>query len=265
MYPYFFGSADKQLFAVRHRAHAGTVREHGVIVCYPWGHEYVNALRGCRQLSARLAQAGFDVLRVDYSGSGDSAGMGEESEFESWVGDVGAAIDELKAQAGVPTVSLVGIRLGGTLAVLAAARRTDVVGLALWEPVVHGPAYLGELRARHASFLRSEAAEGRSQENYSTADEIMGFPLPTQVASAIERIDLTEMDRAPVRRVLLLEDEERGSQGALAARLRELCDSVEHRRFPGQKIWVRDPGQERALVPVPILTAIVNWFAEGWS
>lgn len=264
MQSYFFGPSDGQLLAVLHPRQGDPVPEHGVVLCYPWGHEYVNALRGCRQLATRLARSGFDVLRFDFAGCGDSAGAGEDVDLGHWLADIAAAIDELKARAQISTVSLVGVRLGASLAALAAARRTDVAGLVLWEPVVSGAAYLAELRARHAAFLRSEAEEGRRQDAFSTPDEIMGFPLPGSLSHGLERLDLLTLPHLPVKHVLLIADEHPGSQETLTAYLRGLCRDVVHLRLPGQKIWLREVGQERALVPVGILEAVMTWLSDRW-
>ena len=65
--------------------------------------------------------------------------------MEQWVEDVGTAIEELKETAGVKRVALVGLRLGGAVAAMAAERRTDIEGVVLWDPVVDGKAYVVEM------------------------------------------------------------------------------------------------------------------------
>src|SRR5436309_10085286 len=122
MRPYFFGGSERQLFGVYYEPRAPAVA-HGVVLCYPMGHEYVNALRGYRQLAMQLARAGLHVLRFDYSGSGDSAGEGELTEVSQWMADIEVAIAELTDSHGLGSVSLAGLRLGGTLATLVASAR----------------------------------------------------------------------------------------------------------------------------------------------
>jgi uncharacterized protein len=267
MHPHFFGPPERQLFAVRHPAHIAA-RRHGVVICYPWGHEYVNSLRGCRQLAARLARRGFDVLRFEYYGTGDSAGSGEEISCRSCIEDVLRATDELTSTCGVRRVSLVGVRLGATFAALAAGLRGAVESLVMWEPVAAGHGYLAELRARHAAFLRSEAAGGRSQQAYSGPREIMGFPLPPSMAAELDALDLRSITRPPAAHVLLLggePDEASAAQRALAAHLRALCSDFAYRVLPGHGIWAREVGQERALVPNSILEAMLEWFSDRWA
>jgi pimeloyl-ACP methyl ester carboxylesterase len=267
MHPYFFGPPEHQLFAVRHPAHIAA-RGHGVVICYPWGHEYVNSLRGCRQLAARLARLGFDVLRFEYYGTGDSAGSGEETSCRSCIEDVLQATDELTSTCGLRSVSLVGVRLGATFAALAAGLRDVVEGLVMWEPVAAGQAYLAALRARHAAFLLSEAAGGRSQQAYSGPREIMGFPLSPAMAVELDALDLRSITRPPAAHVLLLggeHDETSAAQQAFAAHLRALCSDFAYRLLPGQGIWAREVGQERALVPNGILEAMLEWFGKRWD
>ena len=264
MHSYFFGPSERQLLAVHHHAQGTPRRDHGVVLCYPWGYEYVNALRGCRQLATRLARAGFDVLRFEFYGCGDSAGWGEEADLERWLDDVSAALGELGGRGRARAVSLVGVRLGGSLAALAAARRSDVQGLVLWEPVVSGASYLADLRLRHAAFLASEREEGRSQATYNTPDEIMGFPLSGTLASGLEQLDLRTIARAPAAHVLVVGEQDAAIDDAFTAHLRQLGSDVSLLALPGTKIWMRKVGHERALVPVPILDAVSAWFSDRW-
>lgn len=101
-------------------------------------------------IARSLAEAGFGVLRFDFTGLGDSGGDFANTHFSGNVDDLVAAADWLRAQHGVPAL-LVGHSLGGA-AVLAAAERIPdaravvTVG-APFEPshVLH---QLGEDRAR---------------------------------------------------------------------------------------------------------------------
>jgi putative redox protein len=101
-------------------------------------------------IARSLAEAGFGVLRFDFTGLGDSEGDFANTHFSGNVDDLVAAADWLRAQHGVPAL-LIGHSLGGA-AVLAAAERIPdaravvTVG-APFEPshVLH---QLGEDRAR---------------------------------------------------------------------------------------------------------------------
>ncbi len=60
--------------------------------------------------------------------------------------DLGAAA-WLRLHAGVERLVFIGLRIGGTLAAMAAAAREDVVGLALVEPCMTGRSYASQLAA----------------------------------------------------------------------------------------------------------------------
>src|SRR2546427_3002506 len=134
--PFYFGSPDKLLFGCYHEPTLGRRRKCAVVVCQPVGHEYINSHRALRQLAARLCDAGFPVLRFDYYGCGDSSGSREEGTILQWLEDVSTAISEVRRRTAVVQVCLIGLRLGGTLAMIAAAQRADPESMVLWDPVV---------------------------------------------------------------------------------------------------------------------------------
>jgi len=72
-------------------------------------------------IARALAEAGFGVLRFDFTGLGGSGGDFGNTHFSSNVDDLVAAADWLRAEHGAPAL-LVGHSLGGA-AVLAAAHR----------------------------------------------------------------------------------------------------------------------------------------------
>jgi len=77
--PFYFGAPGKELFGCLHAPEPDCCLDCGVVVCQPFGHEYVNSHRALRQLAKRLVDAGFPVLRFDYYGCGDSRGETTES------------------------------------------------------------------------------------------------------------------------------------------------------------------------------------------
>lgn len=77
--------------------------------------------KAATHVSRALAEAGFGVLRFDFTGLGGSGGDFANTDFSSNVQDLVAAADWLRAQHGAPSL-LVGHSLGGA-AVLAATHR----------------------------------------------------------------------------------------------------------------------------------------------
>jgi uncharacterized protein len=141
--PFFFGNQGEQLFGVYH-APEGPPRT-AFVLCHPFGEEKLWAHRVFVSFSRRLAAEGHAVLRFDHRGNGDSDGEFRTTSIQSALEDIDTAIEVLKARAGVASVTIAGLRLGGTLAATASERRTDVNRLVLWAPIVSGASYLQEL------------------------------------------------------------------------------------------------------------------------
>jgi pimeloyl-ACP methyl ester carboxylesterase len=193
MLPILFGPRDGRLFGVYHGP-AGTPRGEGVVLCQPIGHEYIRAHRTFRQLAVQLADGGFPVMRFDYFGCGDSTGNGEDGTLPRWIEDVHAAIDELRDTAGVATVSLVGLRLGASIALLAAASRPEVRRIVLWDPVLDGRAYLSQLRRLQRRWLKGRPGS-RLFAFHPRGSELIGFPVPPRLQRDIEGIDLRRAEQ----------------------------------------------------------------------
>ena len=72
-------------------------------------------------LSRRLAESGVGVLRLDFTGLGDSGGDFAETNFSTSIEDLWSAVDFLRGK-GVPPDVLVGHSLGGAAALVAGAQ-----------------------------------------------------------------------------------------------------------------------------------------------
>ncbi|MEP9410009.1 MAG: alpha/beta hydrolase [Candidatus Brocadia sp.] len=140
---FFFGNEGSRLFAVLHRPESIKERK-GIIFCHPFGEEKQYSYRVFVRFARELCDMNFYVLRFDCLGYGDSQGNFEDATLETYVDDTVKAVDLLKGRLGIEKIALLGLRLGGTVAAMAAERsRTE--RLILWFPVVNGREYLGEL------------------------------------------------------------------------------------------------------------------------
>lgn len=221
----------EQLYCVSHGA-VGR-RRGGVLLLPPFGRERMDAYTSLVTWARRLAASGFDVLRFDYRGTGESTGLFAAADVGQWLADAAAAMAHLQRRlAGAPLV-LHGVRFGGLLAAQQfAAGAGDA--LLLWEPPKH---------ARDALFeaLRAKLLE----------DMALGIPGARKTRDAyladLQQDRLVEVDGQPWSRRLWNSAEGLGLQLPAAAE-----------RRPWRLVQLVKPGKPRAVagdgawqVPVP--------------
>lgn len=254
MEPLFFGVSDQPLFGWLHAPSGRAPRRTGVVLCAPFGQEYVlahRALHGCARL---LADAGFAALRFDWFGTGDSAGMLEEADLDRWQQDLAAAARTLTERAGCDDVALVGMRVGGTLAALA-SEALELAALVLWDPVVEGRLFLEELKAAHAREIRRLAPVPAAAAD--TLTEASGFPIGDRLRGELAALDLRRAPLAPGLPVLLLATEREEAAPAYVAEWRRRGHVVETLALPRPAVWEED--EQRVLVPHLALQAAMRW------
>lgn len=204
----YFG-ARGQLFSIYHHAPAAAQRDCVAVLCAPFGPEYTRAHRTLRHLADRLAARGVPALRFDYHGVGNSAGSEDDASLvERWRESVVEAAREARRASGRSRVCLVGFRLGGTLAALA-AREADADAVATWNAVAKGRAYARELQAMAATAKDApQAADGL---------ESAGFRIREATFASIKALDLEAAEMPPGTRVMHWKrDELLGWDGLLA-------------------------------------------------
>lgn len=259
MIPFYFGASDRQLFGAYHPASRRSKR--GVVLCNPWGQEYLRAHQSLRFLASLAADQDLHTFRFDYYGTGDSGGpsyVGDDP--RSWTRDLSEAVEELKDTSGVRTVSLVGLRLGAVPAIEVALQRNDIEKVVLWDPVLEGLAFLEELLAP-ASPLPTlhTASDGFPMEGGVV--ETMGFLLTPKGREGIQTV-LPSLIRAGLPPVLLLStipESKRYAEveRALAAANVEWTSET----VPGPEAWVEEENFGTSGMPVSAIRRITEWLA----
>jgi exosortase A-associated hydrolase 2 len=142
--PFFFSNGAYRLFGILHEPEKPS-RGTGYVLSYPFAEERLWAQRVYVDFARKLAHRGNPVLRFDFMGNGDSEGKFEDADVVTWLSDIGCAVRTLKAKIpGLNDVGLIGLRLGATLAALAAVRNS-ASRLVLWDPVIDGNQYMQEI------------------------------------------------------------------------------------------------------------------------
>ncbi len=257
--PFFFGEASRQLFGIYHTPAGSQHRGGALVLCYPFGQEYIRCHRSFRQLAVQAARAGLPVLRFDYYGCGDSAGDREDGTLRQWLNDLSTAVGEVRRRAGTAAVILAGLRLGASLAALAAAERGDIEGVALWDPIIEGTAYLDEIAAARPGRRATGVRTVSNGEAAAEPTEVQGFPLTPTLAADFRRLTLARLARRPAPRVLLVDHREPPATLPLAQGLERLGSRVDVQHLPGFPIWIEE---HKGLVPSAVLRSITSWAVE---
>ena len=272
MNPLFFGSSDRPLYGVYHAPKARIGRRTGVVLCYPFGQEYMRAHRAFRQLSLQLAKAGFHVFRFDYHGTGDSAGDGEAFCLSQAAADTAQAIEELQDMADVETVALFGLRLGGAVAAQVATTHEAVTHLVLWDAIGDGAAYLRELQTE--ARLPVTAGTGRGVAGGHGGHDpmatfgVMGYPVPPALQYELAALHLGgsasgvegALRVSPVR-ALVVSDSDTAEARALTDWCREGGWTAETLVAPLPGKWGEVDNWGSAMIPQEAMQAIVTWMS----
>ena len=173
--------------------------------CFTCGKD----LKGMHWIARALVDRRIAVLRFDFTGLGDSGGDFADTSFTSNVADLVAAADWLRAAHGAPGL-LVGHSLGGTAALVAAARIPEVRAVV----TIAAPADTGHMRA----FLARQTADLAPD---ATAEvDVMGraVRIRGRMIADLERHDVTAAIAALGRPLLVLHSPEDAVVGIAEAR-----------------------------------------------
>jgi pimeloyl-ACP methyl ester carboxylesterase len=170
----------------------------GWIICHSFAMEQVWLQPLEVALARGLAIAGFHALRFHCQGYGDSEGSTSEIGLEAHVRDCLDAIRVLRDETGASNVGLVGARVGGTVAALA-ADRSDATRIVLWNPVVDGRRYVDALtraamvtELSSSSQVRSEADDVDARFAEAGILDVQGFPITRGVMEEFTGFNLLQ-------------------------------------------------------------------------
>ena len=177
----------------------------GVLLVPPFGWEEISSYRPFRFLARTIAENGFPVLRFDLPGTGDSSGDAlDPGLFDVWVQSIGDAARELRDFSGVEHVTVLGVRLGAMLTLLAASRGASIDDLILWGANSTGRGLLRELQA-FAALQRTDHddIQNAPPQPFKGLD-VGGFLIAPETQRALEIVDFSDQCTLSPRRILLL-------------------------------------------------------------
>jgi alpha-beta hydrolase superfamily lysophospholipase len=242
------------MFAWHHVPPAVRRRHAAVVLCPPLGYEYMSAYPTWKSLADRLASVGFDTLRIDYDGTGNSAGDGlGAGRLDAWRRSVEDAIDEARRVAGAASVALVGLRAGALIALETAASRRDVDRLVLWNPFASGRAYLRELKAEIALARETDAAEDPT----AAGMNVSGYLLIDDTVKTLEQWTLDRLQPRCDADVLIVDRDDRPISRTIETQLAQLGARVT--KIPGDGTAGMLQLPHLSAIPDALLDRIVEW------
>ena len=248
----WFGPAGRPLAGwLTSRPGAPSASESAVVIAPPTGYAYWCSHRPLRLLAERLAAAGHDVLRIDYDGTGDSAG-------DQWDADRVAAWRESLAHGGqamrdrgATRLTLVGGRIGATL-VLLDARALGADRVVAWLPPARGRRYGKEVRLLGEPVPVNHEPHGRRGTLV-----LAGSVFTADTVREISGLTLTDLTAAPAPAVLVVDDPAESSADAVQ-RLREIGTDVDHLIAADAEDALETP-PEYAEDPDRLIDQIAGW------
>lgn len=256
--PVYFGQ-DSSLYGCYHLP-PDYRHSPGLLICQPTGHEYERCHRAMRQLAVQSAKKGLPAMRFDYFATGDSAGSCDQLSLARMQLDLQQALQHFCTKTGVNRLTLVGVRLGATLAAQLASNCDEIESLVLYAPVFDGEALLDEWQRDQQAFHDKHSYPLQQVE----ANEVLGFTVPEKFQSELRRrFDPAAPGRA-LKRALILTDET-DSDSDLMKRWIEMFNQqsveVALEIVENIAIWRREPME--AIVPAKTIRRIVKWVGEG--
>lgn len=232
-------------FGALHRPCAGDVADVAVVICPAVGRDARCAYRALFSWAQELASLGLPVLRYDPLGEGDSCPLADDADqLEPWVDGVVQAAKVARKHTGARKLVLVGLRLGGALA-LAAAQKIRPDGLMLLAPIVSGDAFLRELKLA-AAVQKLPMDEERGL-------EVDGLRLSPATVANLKNFETAGV--VPTWRAAFLATP--GPAGALAGRLGDGVASV---RFEGYSLFFKEPHLNQP--PTALFAEAGRWLSD---
>lgn len=215
----FIPIGGERLYSVLEPSAGDFMADYAVLMCYPFGDEYMGSHRVFCHLAKLLARKGVVCMRFDYSCTGDSSGEAVDFSLEAARHEIRFMVKELSDLAGVSDVRVIGFRLGATLIYECLGDIDAVKRIACWDPIINGRQYLEE--------LRGTIVPGKEGDYIIDGTWwVHGFPIGSHLRSEINSIDLLNADCDTSSRILFLSS----THNTHVDQLRNRCGSL-HRAF----------------------------------
>ena len=197
----------------------------------------------CLAEACRAAcRSGFDVLRFDYEGTGDSAGdLTEPDRVDAWLRNIERVVDEARELAGSSEVALVGLRIGASAGASGGSRDRWRRSSGAVESLPVRPSLRSRAQGLCATEPQRTTSPGRSMAPTSSLPAMCSRGRSPRRS---KRLNLDTLPIAPAPHVLLVEHDDRPPIPRSESAWRD-SDPASHR--------VRPAGHGRDARPWPVV------------
>lgn len=144
-----------------------------------------------------LCSKGCLVARFDYFGTGDSYGELYNFSFDTCLTDISSVTEYIQNEYNVKSINVLGIRIGGSLALMKLNKNDLVKNIFLIEPIVDGKRFLIEQRTRRKAFykLNNIIIDNQFIEvNSKLFEDHQGYLISEDMISFIENININNIN-----------------------------------------------------------------------
>lgn len=229
-----------------------------VLFASPWGLEEMCTRKFWRIIAENLADRGIANLRFDYPGTGDAL---DDVDFNAglsvWSDSLVQAGERLRALSGCSRIVVVAQGLGSAVATGAAERIDGLEAIAYLAPVISGRMHLREL-AVWSRVVDDNLGLGEAYRNKDGVS-IASLTMPPKITEDVRKLNLMALDRAPVKRALVIGRKGRPTDQEFAVYLKALGVSVDELPFDGYEQLVSNPAISR--LPLKVAENLADWVA----
>lgn len=205
------GQQNAPVFCWYHAPASTGLCRAAVVLCPPFGHEYMVSYQAMLSWAKQLAEAGYAVLHLDFQHTGDSADLDGLWQADAsldllalWQTNICRAAEFVRQKSGMQRLILAGLRLGASLAA-SVAERCQAEALLLFAPVLQGRHY-----ARELLMLKNSNQTGATA---LTEAELAGYYFGPALRHGLQQLNLLKLT-CPARLIYLIPRDDLDGQEA---------------------------------------------------
>lgn len=248
---FFLKPGQTQIFANLNEPKRPDNSDAAVLLCYPFGQEYMRAHRAFRQLANLISRRGMPVMRFDYPGNGDSYGELQAMCFDDYISGARLALDELRTRTQRSTIYIVGLRLGALVAAKLGAELDCVKRIVLWDPFATGEQCISDWHSQ----LNAESQSAIVSEK-NDVWWLHGYPLSVEMREQVAKINLTNTAYDTNKKLIQVISHE--NEGTIQLSREMKSPAIEQIHVPTLGDWNYVDMDGSILMPTELIKQICN-------